>query len=293
MSRTAVFLGACLVVLAPSCRDRTPKPVPATIATRVAALSPASAEILCAVGCCGKIVVRSSWADYPQAVLTAPAYDGLYPSAEALLAFRPDLVVLNYPPPALQSALQAAKIGWIAQSPRTVAEIGDNIAALALACGAAGAGQRAAGTFRDAVAQAQQAATGRPTVKVFVELDAGDGRRPFTIGHGSFVDDVVTLAGGRNVFAQRPETWFAVDIEALLAADPDVVVLGDSDVNTNPQTLETLKARPGFGALRAVKAGKVVALPGSWLSRPGPRVALAVAALAAALHAQSVPRQAP
>ena len=270
------------VSLAIACRAQPPPPA-APAATRIAALSPASAEILCAVGCCAKIVVRSNWADYPAEVLRAPTHDGLYPSAEALLLFRPDLVVLNYPPPVLQTALHAAHIRWLDQSPRTVAEIADNMLILGQACGEPRKATVQADEFLARIRAAGNRQPPRYPVKVFVELDAGDGRRPFTIGNASFVDDVVRLAGGKNVFGARDEAFFTVDIEALLAADPDVIVLGDADVNTNPQSLSTLRGRPGFPALRAIAAGAVVTVPGSWFSRPGPRVALAVTALGDAL----------
>ena len=253
-------------------------------ALRIVSLSPALTETLFAVGCGAHVVLRDGWSDFPAEVRSVPSVQGFAPSAEAILAARPDLVLTNYPPPALASALDAAHVPWLAFTPKHMADVTQALRAVALACGQKAAGERLATAFDARIETIRTRVAGRFPPRVFYEMDAGIGGQPYTIGQKTFGQEVLTLAGGDNLFANEPREWFQVSAEAVLDLDPDVVLLGDADVQDQPQSLDTLRRRPTMALLRAVRTGLVFPLHADLVSRPGPRLALGVEEVARLLH---------
>jgi iron complex transport system substrate-binding protein len=253
-------------------------------ARRIVSLSPALTETLFAVGCGDAIVLRDGWSDYPPRALAIPAVQGFVPSPEAILAARPDLVLTHFPPPALASALDAAHVPWLAFAPKHLVDVAATFRAVGEACGRAQAGEQLATAFDKRIKGIDGALQGLASPLVFYEMDAGIGGQPYTIGQATFGHEVLTRAGGRNLFANEQREWFQVSPEAVLNGDPDVVLLGDADVPEQPQSLETLRRRPTMMLLRAVQAGQVFPLHAELVSRPGPRLALGVEESARLLH---------
>ena len=253
-------------------------------AQRIVSLSPALTETLFAVGCGGQVVLRDGWSDYPPQARTIPAVQGFAPSAEAILAMRPDLVLSNFPPPALAAALDGAHVPWLAFAPKRIAEVAQTLRAVGLACGKRQNGEALASAFENRIKAIEARVQGRASPMVFYEMDAGIGGQPYTIGQATFGHEVLTRAGGQNLFGAEPREWFQVSPEAVLTADPDVVLLGDADVQDQPQSLATLRRRPTMALLRAVRDGQVFALHADLVARPGPRLALGVEEIARLLH---------
>jgi iron complex transport system substrate-binding protein len=253
-------------------------------ARRIASLSPAATESLFAVGCGNRIVLRDHWSDYPATTKEIPSINGMSPSAELIVAARPDLVVVHYPTPTLQAALHGSGIAWIALAPATLGDVAASLELLGLACGQQAAGQREANRLRTGQLAVQAAVAGAQRPKVFYEMDAGDGNRPFTVGRGSFGHALLEAAGGQNAFGDRTEPWLQVGLESILAADPQVWLLADADSAEQPQSAELLRARPGFSQVRAIRDGRIASVANTLLARPGPRLLQGLAELAAAIH---------
>lgn len=256
---------------------------------RIASLSPAATELLCAVGCCDKIVVRDEWSDFPPQVAKIPSLKGFVPSAELLLQYKPQLVIAHWPPPTLQTALDGAGIAWFGLAATTLPQVAQAHRIVGKLCGNPQVGADKAIEFARAIAAVRAPRQGRQPPRVFYELDAGDGMRPFTAGRKSFSHALLEAAGAINVFGDRDEAWFAVSAESVAAADPDVIVLGDADVAVNPQSPAALAARAGFANLRAVRSGCIRTVPNTLVSRPGPRLAAGLAAMAAAVRPCGAP----
>jgi iron complex transport system substrate-binding protein len=123
-----------------------------------------------------------------------------------------------------------------------------------------------------------------PRPKVFVELDGDDPNRPFTAGPGSFVDVLIRLAGGANVAGSSRLTWPQFSLEELIKADPDLIIVGDAKVPTNPQTPAMVAGRAGWHHLRAVRHGAIHSIDGELISRPGPRIVEGLETLARFIH---------
>ena len=251
---------------------------------RIVSLSPALTEALFAVGCGDRLVLRDNWSDYPPQALAIPAVQGFVPSTEAVLSARPDLVLSHFPPPALAAALDAAHVPWLAFAPKHLADVTHTLRAVGLACGRAQAGEQLAQAFDKRIKTIETRLQGRALPLVFYEMDAGIGGQPYTIGRATFGHEVLTRAGGVNLFGAEDREWFQVSPEAVLQGDPDVVLLGDADVPEQPQSLDALRHRPTMALLRAVRGGQVFALHAELVSRPGPRLALGVEEAARLLH---------
>jgi iron complex transport system substrate-binding protein len=104
---------------------------------------------------------------------------------------------------------------------------------------------------------------------------------------GYWGPELVELAGGRDVLGRRGEDSVRVPWEAVLGADPEVIVLAccAHPVERTLKDLPLLEARPGWASLRAVRAGRVHVADGSaYFSRPGPRVVDSLEVLAEAIH---------
>jgi iron complex transport system substrate-binding protein len=271
-----------------ACTPATRTAAPGSQVPRIVSLSPAATETLFAVGCGGGLVLRDAWSDFPPEVKQLPAVAGFAPSAEAILAVRPTLVVAHYPPPGLKLALERAGVTVQGFAPVTLDEVGRSFADVAAACGQAERGQALQAEFAArvaALAARVDASTARkPKPRLYYEMDAGDAGRPFTVGRGSFGHALIEAAGAINVFADAGATWFQVSAESVLAADPDVIVLADADSIDAPQSAALVAARPGWSTVRAVRLGRIVTVPADLTVRPGPRLAAGLERLARALH---------
>lgn len=261
----------------------------ASPARRIVSLSPALTEILFAVGCGDAVVLRDGWSDYPPQARAIPAAHGFVPNAEAILATHPDLVLTHFPPAALRTALDAAKVPYLGYSPKDLQQVQETLGDVARACGQPEAGQVLQQAFARQLEDIRRRVAGLPRPRVFYEMDAGDGARPFTVSREAFGHAVLEAAGGQNLFADAALPWFQVSTEAVLVGDPDAILLADADAIEAPQSLASVRARPGWQALRAVRQGRVHPLRSDWVSRPGPRLVLGVEQIAQALHPEAFP----
>jgi iron complex transport system substrate-binding protein len=117
--------------------------------------------------------------------------------------------------------------------------------------------------------------------RVFYELDT----TLYTAGHGSFVDALIAMAGGTNIAGQVMNPYPQLSREKVIAADPQVIVLGDSTYGG--VTPAAVAARPGWGAISAVVHHHVYAFNDDLVSRPGPRIVDGLEALARLIHPEA------
>ena len=116
------------------------------------------------------------------------------------------------------------------------------------------------------------------TPRTFYELDATNGI--FGPADGSFVAGVIALAGGTPI-TTGSTTVFQISLERLVAADPEVILLGDAAYGVTPQIVA---ARPGWSGMTAVKDGAIHPVDDIVVTRPGPRLADGLLDVARAIH---------
>ena len=106
-------------------------------------------------------------------------------------------------------------------------------------------------------------------MRVYFALSFGESG-DLSAGKGTFIDELIAMAGGENVAAGSEYAWPMYSLEGIVAADPDVILISDYGDGT---VVEQFCALPGYGELRAVQEGHVYALTDDLISRPGPRIA--------------------
>ena len=106
-------------------------------------------------------------------------------------------------------------------------------------------------------------------MRVYFALSFGESG-DFSAGPGTFIDELIAMAGGENVAAGSEYAWPMYSLEGIVAADPDVILVSDYGDGT---AVEQFCALSGYGELRAVQEGHVYALTDDLISRPGPRIA--------------------
>jgi iron complex transport system substrate-binding protein len=235
-------------------------------ARRVVSLNPSLTAILLAVGARDALVgVDSFSARQEPEVAALPTVGGLYdPSLEAVLALAPDLVV--FVPTAEQRDFQRrlADLGVPVQpyDPLSFEDVLATIEALGGRVGRADAARERVAAIRAARAAVAARAAARPRRRAVLVLQ----REPlFLVGRGSFVDEMLEVAGAENLARAFDEPWPRVAREWLLAAAPDVI-LDASD----PAAGEPAAYWAHWPSLPAVRGGRVVALPPGTATLPGP-----------------------
>jgi len=245
----------------------------------IVSLSAGHTEILYAIGAGGQVTAVDNTSDCPAAVNDLPKVDAFSPSVEQIASLEPDLVVIFYDPGDLQSSLQALGIPVLnLAAPESVQGVYDQMALLGKATGHSGDAERVAGEMKEAVQDVQSRLGDAPEAPtVFHEIDT----KYFSAGSGTFIGDLYGMLGADNIADATGEAYPQMSAEAIIQADPDVIVLADEDAGESP---ETVKARPGWGSVSAVKNDRIYVIDPDIISRPGPRLVEALRTLAGYLY---------
>jgi iron complex transport system substrate-binding protein len=249
-------------------------------AARVVSLIPASTELLFAIGAGRAVVGRTEWCNYPSEAAAVPNLGaGINPNVEAVIAARPDLVVLYN---SAQHAVVATRLRELAiptirintDALADVPRIGKMLGRLT---GHEREADSMSAVFDTALASAtrESRAERRLTVLLLVWEQP-----PMTIGRGSFLSELVERAGGENLFADVKTSSAPVSIEAVSARNPDLILT----TAAGPASFAT---RPEWRVVEAVRDRRFLSVSGSEYDRPGPRSPQAIRALAARLRASS------
>jgi iron complex transport system substrate-binding protein len=244
-------------------------------AQRIVSLAPHATEQLFAGGAGGKLVAVSEYSDYPEEAKRLPRVaSSAGVDLEQLLALKPDLVVawrLEATAASL-ARLEALGLPVFYSEPRRLAQIPDSIEALGELAGTAATARPLAASLRAELKRLEAEYRSRRPVSVFYQIS----ERPLmTLGGRQFVSDAIELCGGRNVFAESALMAPQVNIEAVLAADPEAIITARPD--PSDRSWQAFWAR--FPGMRAVQSGNLYAVPLNEMHRHGPRAVGATAVL--------------
>lgn len=249
-------------------------------ARRVVSLIPATTELLFAIGAGPLVVGRTVWCDYPPAAQVVPVVgDGIMPNVERVLAQHPDLVVLYRSGQNAQAVVQLRKLGVAAMQVRTdqLSDVPRVARLLGQLTGRSRAADSLSTAFTDSLAAATQPARAHP-VRAFLLVWPDP---PMTVGRGSYLTELLTRAGGENVYEDLPASSGQISVESAVDRNPDVVlVLGDS--------APAFARRPEWQTVPAVRLRRFVYARGSQFAQPSPRSPAAIRELTALLR--QVPR---
>ena len=252
---------------------------------RIVSIAPSNTEILYALGLEDRVVAVDTYSNYPPEAAEKPQVgDYLEPDLESVVAAEPDLILAaELHLGTVLPELETLNLTAVVIEPANL----DEVFASMLQVGAI-AGEPARATELVCELQARvdavtSAIAGAPRPRVFFELDPG----LFTVGPGTFIADVIDRAGGDNVAADAAEMWPQLGAEAVVSADPDVILLADEVAGVTP---EQVAARPGWQGIAAVEQGRVIVIDPDLVARPGPRVVDGLETVAAALHPDRFPQ---
>lgn len=272
----AALLALALAGCGRSGADRAP--VAPTAPRRVVCASPAVAEIVFALGCGDRVVGVSEFTDWPPEAAAKPSIGGaLSPNRERILALEPDLILAQGKSAALGAFAQAQGIGFRTVPLDTLADLRAAISDFAAALDSPEHGRQMLRKIEADFA----ALPVRVPVSVFIALGhaPGDFSGLMTAGPGTFLSEIVALAGGSNVFADVAALWPKISQESLVRRKPAVILDFQSAAAAGARRAALVADWDKLG----FRADQVRILDEDVLLKPGPRAAQAAARLAAAL----------
>ena len=241
---------------------------PTRQARRVISLNPSLTAILLALDAGAELVGVDDFSARQQPdVADLPRVGGLYdPSLEGVVALEPDLVVLV--PSAAQRGfrerLDALGIAVLSVDPVSFDDVVDTVTLLGERVGRKAEARVRASAMRDMRACVRAHVAGLAPVPAVLVIQ----REPlFVAGAGTFVDDMLTIVGARNVAAEIGATWPRTSLEWLIAAAPEVIVDSSRDPEPPRDFWAAWPSIPAVASGRTVAARSGITLPGPWLDR--------------------------
>ena len=251
---------------------------------RIASLSPAATEILFAVGAGDQVAAVDMFSNYPPEATTREKLDAFQPSVEAIAGAQPDLVLVFYDPGNLVEGLTNANLTvFFLETPTSVEGVLDQIRVLGKVTGHPQEAEGLVESMQEDISAVQERlAAVEQGPRVFHEVD----NQLYTVAPDSFVGNLYTILKAQNIAAGTGQAFPQLSQEAIIEADPEVIILGDAVGGESP---ETVKARPGWGSISAVKNDRIYVVDPDIVSRPGPRLVDGLETLAQALYPERFP----
>ena len=257
-------------------------------AKRVVSLVPALTEMLFAVGAGPQVAGVSSYDDFPPAAKAVPRVGALLdPDVERILSLRPDLVITYGSQTGLEAQLARAGIRVFSYRHGGIASILQTLREIARVTGHTAEGDRQAREIEGRLDAIRARVKGQPRPRTLLVF----GRQPRTLqqmyvtGGQGFLNEMLDIAGGVNVFADIRRESVQPSHEILLVRAPEVIVeLRATDMSAAAEQKEEKAAWSTLPSIPAVRNGRIHMLNGDYLVVPGPRIAAAAETLASALH---------
>ncbi len=258
-------------------------------AERVVSLLPSMTELVLALGASERLLARTRHDRDPRVEALPSLGDGMNPSLEALGRLRPDLVIAwaDGGDRAVVERLEALGIQVYAAKSQTVEEILRHTDHIGRLLGLEDRADSLRGAMEEGLSEVSiRVADVEPVSVLYVVWHDP----PVTTGSGTYLDALITAAGGRNAFADAGGGWPRVSVEEIVRRDPDVIIAGGAHDGTQPEP-SWLHELPGWRSLRAVEEGGILVVDADLFNRPGPRVVEAARTLAAFLHPERFPEE--
>jgi ABC-type Fe3+-hydroxamate transport system substrate-binding protein len=281
-----VIIGAVLPMVA-VIRAATP--------SRIVSTSPSITETLFALGLGDRVVGVSEYCRFPPAVLKLPKVGTfLKPDAESIAGLRPDLVFVHELSSGIDRPLAALRIPFVVVDRGTLASVFSAILQIAQAAGEPARGDSLVADIERRLQQVRRGAldTARPRALFIIGRSPGTLTDLVAVGPGSYINDLIEIAGGRNVLAiQGQPEYPRISLETVLRLDPDVIVdtvdMGETEAERRLRQPINERLWSAYPTLTAVKHRRVHAATTDALVVPGPRVVDAAEWVASLLRART------
>ncbi|MGJ5817424.1 ABC transporter substrate-binding protein [Paludibaculum fermentans] len=276
-------LAALILVTAAACAAAQPQ--------RIVSTAPSITEVLYALGLGDRVAGVTQYCRYPVDAQKKPKIGSfLQPDFERILALKPDLVLVIKNP--IQVAERLRKLGVQAAEVNqdSIDDVFRSIESIGKLTGTETAARQLTTDLRSQLDQVRAKARTQPRIKALFLVGRSPGSLQGMVGVGprTFIDELVTLAGGDNLLSNSPIQYPKVSVEQVLSGDPQVILdMGDfAHIEGKPleaqQQFFTLWAR--YPNLTAVKTRRVVQIDSDVFIHPGPRMGIAARAIYDHLH---------
>ncbi|MGB6407274.1 MAG: ABC transporter substrate-binding protein [Planococcus donghaensis] len=251
----------------------------------IVSMIPSNTEIAYELGLGDKIVGVSDYDNYPEETADVEKIGGQEFNVEKIIGLQPDLVLahesgLGVGDAGLQQLRDAGLDVFVVQNAASFEEVYDSITTIGEATGSMERAENIVSEMEAQVASIEElAATVEEPKTVFLEV----GSQPdiYTTGSGTFMDEMLTLINAENV-AGELEGWVIMDPEAIVAANPDVIITTEGAYVED--AVDQIKSRGGFAEVTAVKEEAVYSLDSDMLTRSGPRLTAGLMEMAQAVY---------
>jgi iron complex transport system substrate-binding protein len=264
-----------------------------SIPQRIVSLAPSCTQILFAIGVGDKVVGVTTYDNYPYNFSAWVAagnmtYDGGYgtPNMEAIASLNPGLILTDNINDASLPSMRALGYNVLVLNPTTIAGIYHDISLVGKATGtetqATAVIENITNTINSITTKISDAHV--TSMKVFYEIWTPP---LMTAGSTTWINDVISKAGGVNIFANETQQWPTVSSETVVALNPDAIFL-PTEMGVSPfyGSVAQVEATPGWNAISAVQNNRVYVIDGDLFAEAGPRVADCVYAVASDLYPQ-------
>jgi len=251
-------------------------------ATRIVSLAPANTEIVYAIGAGDKMVAGTSYDDYPEEAKSLPKIgDFNSPNIEKTASYSPDLVLAAGGIQAkLRGKLEDLGMKVYVVDPKSYDDVVATVENVGKLAGVEDGAATVAAEMTAAREEVQAKVSGLTPATTFLEIYS---KPLMTAGSSTFIDDMITIAGGENIGAQAGDGFPTFSTEVLVKDDPQVYI-ADSGSMSEPGDITK---RAGFAGLTAVKNGTVYVIDDNLIARPGPRLAEGLRQLVTMIHPEA------
>jgi len=232
---------------------------------RVVSLLPSLAETVCELGACNRLVGVDRYSNYPASLQKLPQVGGgLDPNIEAIVALRPDVVLMAVSSRA-SDRLRALGLKVVALEPKTHADVQRVMLTIGTVLGLHDAAKIWRAIDAGVSAAAQSIAPGIQGTRVYFEVNQG----PYAASEASFIGETLTRLGVKNIVPAQLGPFPKLNPEYVVRANPDLIMVGE-------RSASGLTQRPGWQAMRALRQQRICIFgveQANTLVRPGPRMA--------------------
>ncbi len=257
---------------------------------RIISLSPSITETLFALGLDNRVVAVSDYCDFPTKVLDLPKIGGLInPNIEAILSLQPDLVILSANQQRTITQLQQLSIPTLAVKSTTLSDIKNTIKAIGQRTSQQQQAQKLLGSLEKTIQYIKEKTHTSHHPSVMVSLGNSSSNTQintvYIAGQNDFYNDLITLAGGINVYQDKLINVPSLSVESMITLNPDIIIDIYPEADDHHADLQQVRQRwQSLKHINAVKNNRIYIIEESYATIPGPRISLLLTQFARLIH---------
>ncbi len=289
----ALFSASCRETSQPETGSRPSDHHAAASAHRIIALAPNATEIICALDACDRLVGVSRFCTYPPEVASVQKIGGLRdPDLELIATIKPDLLILRgrgESSAPLRRLADAMNIRIYDDPVETLDDLHETIGHLGTLLDRSSQAAAMQNVIRTELAKLADSVMDRPRPRVLFTL-----RSPaaltniLSVGPGSFVHEIIEIAGGSNILADQRAAYPSVSLEEIIGRDPEVIIESMAGMSIdNSQREDLLRQWSSLSSVSAVQTRRIHFVTEEYLTIPSQRVTLSARKLRSLIHPEA------